>query len=53
MQPNVILEERLISEFSELAVEFNFEGGRENLANHTNFSGNLLDSPDSTRFRKF
>ena len=47
--PNVIFEERLNGKFSEFVVEFNFEGGRTNLANHTNFSGNLPDSPDSTR----
>jgi hypothetical protein len=29
------------------------KGGRANLGNPTNFSGNLPDSPDSTRFRKF
>jgi hypothetical protein len=39
--------------FSEIAVEFNFEGGRANLANPTNFSGNMPDSPDFARFRKF
>ena len=50
--PNVIFEERLNGKFSEIAVEFNFEGGRANLANPTNFSGYLPDSPDSTRSRK-
>ena len=53
MVTNVIFEERLNGKFSEIAVEFNFEGGRDNLANPTNYSGNLTDSPDSTRFRKF
>jgi hypothetical protein len=51
--PNVIFEERLNGKFLEIAVEFNFEGGRENLANPTNFSGNFPDSSDFTRFRKF
>jgi hypothetical protein len=51
--PHVIFEERLNGKFSEIAVEFNFEEGRENLANPTNFSGNLPDSPDFGRFRKF
>jgi hypothetical protein len=50
--PNVIFEERLNVKFSEIAVEFNFEGGLANSANPTNYSGNLPDSPDSTRFRK-
>ena len=50
--PNVIFEERLNGEFSEIVVEFNSESGRENLAKATNFSGNLPDSLDSTRFRK-
>jgi hypothetical protein len=50
--PNVIFEERLNGKFSEIAVGFNFEGGWANLANPTNFSGTLPDSPDSTRFRK-
>ena len=48
----VIFEERLNGKFSEIAVEFYFEGSRANLENPENFSGNLPDSPDSTRFRK-
>jgi hypothetical protein len=51
--PYLIFEERLNAKFSEIAVEFNLSGTRANLANPTNFSGNLPDSPDSTRFRKF
>jgi hypothetical protein len=51
--PYVIFEERLNGKFSEIADEFNFEGVRANLAIPPNFSGNLPDSPDSTRFRKF
>ena len=51
--PNVIFEERLNGKFSEIAVEFNFEGGRANFANPTNFTGDLPDSPDYARFRKF
>ena len=39
----------VIGKFSEIAIEFNFDGGTANLANPTNFSGNLPDSPDSTR----
>jgi hypothetical protein len=49
----VIFEERLNGKFSEISVEFNFEGDQANLTNPTNFSSNLPDSPDSTRFRKF
>ena len=51
--PNVIFKERLNGKFSEIAVEVNFEGGRANLANPTNFFGNSPDSADSTRVRKF
>ena len=51
--PYVIFEERLNGKFSEIAVEFNLSGGRANLSNPTNFSDNLPDSPNSTRFRKF
>jgi hypothetical protein len=47
--PNVIFEDCLIGKFSEFVVEFNFEGGGPNLANPTNFSCNLPDSPDSKR----
>ena len=43
----------VIRKFSEIAIEFNFDGGRANLANPINFSGNLSDSPDSRRVRKF
>ena len=49
--PYVIFEERLNCKFSEILVEFNFEGGRENLENPTYFSCNLPDSPDYSRFR--
>ena len=46
---NGIFEDCLIEGFSEIKVEFNFDGGRANLTNHTNFSGNLTGSTDSTK----
>ena len=51
--PYVIFEEGVNGKFSEIVVEFNFEGGPANLANPENFCGHLPDSPDFTRFSKF
>ena len=44
----------VLANFQKIAIEFNFDRGRANLAETPrNSSGNLPDSQDSTRIRKF